>query len=67
MYVLTFRFGSLLHQENTAVKHKVCTREPKSREKFPRKTWKTNAISQNKRNKEIETFTEIDKNKSRKK
>ena len=67
MHVLTFRFGSLLHQENTAVKHKVCTREsilaglaPKSREKFPRKTWKTNAISQNKR-KKIETFIEIDK------
>ena len=67
MQVLTFRFGSLLPQEDTAVKHKVCTREsilaglaPNSREKFPRKTWKTNAISQNKR-KEIETFTEIDK------
>ena len=67
MHVLTFRFGSLLHQENTAVKHKACTREsilaglaPSSREKYPRKTWKTNAISQNKR-KKIEPFKEIDK------
>ena len=67
MHVLTFRFGSLLHQENTAVKHKACTREsilaglaPSSREKYPRKTWKTNAISQNKR-KKIEPFIEIDK------
>lgn len=67
MHVLTFRFGSLLHQENTAVKHKACTREsilaglaPNSREKYPRKTWKTKAISQNRR-KKIEPFIEIDK------
>ena len=67
MHGLTFRFTSLLPQEDRAVKHKACTREsilaglaPNSREKFPRKTWKTNAISQNKR-KKIETFIEIDK------
>ena len=67
MHVLTFPFSSLLPQENTAVKHKACTTEtilaglaPKSREKFTRKTWKTNGISQNKR-KKIEPFIEIDK------
>ena len=67
MHGLTFSFTSLLPQEDTAVKHKACTREStlaglalNSREKFPRKTWKTNAISQNKR-KKIETFIEIDK------
>ena len=67
MHGLKFSFTSLLPQEDTAVKHKACTREsilaglaPNSRKKFPRKTWKTNAISQNKR-KKIETFIEIDK------